>query len=148
MFKYLLVQCEELSDQFECDCNRTPVRLVEDYKKVDTDGMEVYEILENGEIGDCIKGYEEYSSYGYALVDMKGTEDRDDWVILDKIQGWQRKETWNSKKMREWIKKYFKDAEMDDVRDSFLGCGNYFDYEINEDIAITPFKGNTLYYPY
>ena len=100
MFKYLLVQCEELHDQFECDCNRTPVRLVEDYKTVDTDGMEVYEIFENGEIGNCVKSYEEYELCGYALIDMKDSEDKDNWIILDKIYADSRKEAWKDKKMK------------------------------------------------
>ena len=148
MFKYLLVQCEELHDQFECDCNRTPVRLVEDYKTVDTDGMEVYEILENGEIGNCVKDYEEYELCGYALIDMKDSEDKDNWIILDKIYVGSRIEAWKDKKMKKWIKEYFNGAEIDDIRNTFLACGEYFDPDIDENIAITLFQGNTLYYPY
>lgn len=148
MFKYLLVRCEELHDQFECDCNRTPVCLVEDYKTVDTDGMEVYEILENGEIGNCVESYEEYELCGYALIDMKDSEDKDNWIILDKIYADSRKEAWKDKKMKKWIKKYFNDAEIDDIKDSFLGCGDYFDPDIDENIAITAFQGDILYYPY
>lgn len=49
--KYLIVICEQLSDQFECDANRIPWKIVDDWTKVDTDEeFEIYEIQENGEL--------------------------------------------------------------------------------------------------
>lgn len=33
MTKYLIVKCEELFDQYECDANREPIFLVDDWEK-------------------------------------------------------------------------------------------------------------------
>ena len=42
---YLVVRCEELGDQYECDANRVPVCLTEDYDKYNKRGYEIYKVL-------------------------------------------------------------------------------------------------------
>ena len=64
--KFLIVQCEELGDQWECDVNRTPRYITDDWKTnypIDYP-FEVYEILDNGQIGNRIKDYEDGMSLG------------------------------------------------------------------------------------
>lgn len=41
--KYLIIKCEELADQWECDANRTPVCITDDYSIYGL-GYEVYEL--------------------------------------------------------------------------------------------------------
>jgi hypothetical protein len=41
--KYLIVKCEELLDQYECDCNRVPFKMVNDYSSYGH-GYEIYEL--------------------------------------------------------------------------------------------------------
>ena len=58
--KYLVVECNELSDQYECDCDRTPVCVtdekgIEEYQIL---GYEIYSILSDGRL-EKIKDYEE-----------------------------------------------------------------------------------------
>lgn len=57
--KYLIMKCEELNDQYECDAYRYPVRICDkipkQYKKY---GYEHYEIDSNGFL-KLIKDYTE-----------------------------------------------------------------------------------------
>lgn len=47
--KYLIVKCEELSDGWECDANRIPVCITDDWRKIELDyPFEVYKILPSG----------------------------------------------------------------------------------------------------
>ena len=42
--KYLIIRCDELRDQWECDADRTPICLTDDYSKYNCRGYEIYEI--------------------------------------------------------------------------------------------------------
>ena len=48
--KYLIVRCDPLSDQYECDANRTPICVTDDYHKYSEDDYEVYAIYKDGRI--------------------------------------------------------------------------------------------------
>lgn len=48
MYKYLIVKCDDLNDQWECDANRTPVCLTNDYSKYNKMGYEIYEVKADG----------------------------------------------------------------------------------------------------
>lgn len=48
--KYLVIECVELGDQWECDANRTPICVTDDYKNYNKQGYEIYEILEDGKL--------------------------------------------------------------------------------------------------
>ena len=56
MKKYLIVKCEPLNDQYECDANRIPLCITEDWKNKAFDcEFEVYEIDEDGNICKRVK---------------------------------------------------------------------------------------------
>lgn len=57
MAKYLIIKCNELSDQYECDADRFPVCLVDDWADFNKYGYEVYEVLKNNTF-KLIKNYE------------------------------------------------------------------------------------------
>lgn len=59
--KYLIVECTELGDQWECDADRTPICVTNDYSKYDKNGYEIYEINEDGTL-KLIRNYSEISS--------------------------------------------------------------------------------------
>ena len=50
--QYLIVKCEALSDQYECDADRTPLCITDDFnlQKYNKVGNEVYKILPNGKL--------------------------------------------------------------------------------------------------
>lgn len=62
--EYLIVKCIGLADQWECDCDRTPLGIVTDYTPYQEIGFEIYAIGKNS--GKCIliKEYDE--------IEMKG----------------------------------------------------------------------------
>lgn len=71
MTKYLIVKCEPLSDQYECDCDREPMFLVDDWndwieKNHPTYWFEVYKFADS-EKAELIKEYDEAADEGMAL---------------------------------------------------------------------------------
>lgn len=60
MKKYLIVKCEPLDDQYECDANRIPLCITEDWKSIVPEcEFEVYEINEDGNISKRIKEWDD-----------------------------------------------------------------------------------------
>ena len=71
MTKYLIMKCEELGDQYECDANREPICLVDDWedwykKNFPTYRFEVYKFVDDEE-AELVKRYEDYIDEGMAL---------------------------------------------------------------------------------
>lgn len=58
MYKYLIVKCDELGDQWECDANRTPVCVTNNYDEYNTMGYEIYEITAEGNL-NLIRNYDD-----------------------------------------------------------------------------------------
>lgn len=60
MKKYLVMKCRELDDQYECDVERFPICITDNWKAFDgMFPMEVYEIEENGNIGKRIREWDD-----------------------------------------------------------------------------------------
>lgn len=65
---YLVVECSELGDQWECDADRTPIFITNNEKKAFDKGeelcnlYEVYKCFQNGEI-KRIKYYEDENPF-------------------------------------------------------------------------------------
>jgi len=64
--KYLVVKCTELSDQYECDADREPICLTDNYEKFDKYGYEIYEIT-HGNYFKLVKDYDSTSDKGMAV---------------------------------------------------------------------------------
>lgn len=61
--KYLIVKCEELDDQWECDANRKPITMTDNWQEWYIDNIpdyyfEVYEYNEKENTFSCIKNYD------------------------------------------------------------------------------------------
>lgn len=56
--KYLIVECNELGDQCECDADRTPICVVDDYTNYNEYGYEIYLINKDGMLKK-IRDYDE-----------------------------------------------------------------------------------------
>ena len=77
MTKYLIVKCEELGDQWECDADRTPVCMTDDYEKFNKWGYEIYELLPHGGF-KLVKEYDYSSNEGVAIYKWNSTETIED----------------------------------------------------------------------
>jgi hypothetical protein len=46
--KFLIIKCRELGDPWDCDAERYPVCITDDYNKYNYRGYEIYGVRENG----------------------------------------------------------------------------------------------------
>ncbi len=77
MSKYLITKCVPLMDQYECDYERTPICMVDDYSKYYEEGYEIYELLDDNTF-TCIKQADECGEEGFALVTWIDLDEDDD----------------------------------------------------------------------
>ena len=82
MTKYLIVKCEELGDQFECDANREPMFLVDDWKdwfnkNHPTYQFEVYKFVDDNK-ATLEKTYDEAMDEGMALYFWNMDDDHEE----------------------------------------------------------------------
>lgn len=97
--KYLIIKCEELGDQWECDANREPVCITDNFDKYNQYGYEVYEILDDGTF-ELIKNYEESDEEGFAIYkwyNSNETDDKEPDVIIEKFKNAKRSDFTKSK---------------------------------------------------
>ena len=114
---YLIMKCEPLGDQWECDADRSPITLTEDWMKwyqatkPDYD-FEVYAYVNN--TFQCVKSYEAPMEEGmvYAYYD-----DNENPVVIQKFPN----RTRNDKVPKSILKRARKGEEYDD---SLRNCGH------------------------
>ncbi len=74
--KYLIVECTELGDQWECDADRTPICVTDNYSKYDKRGYEIYEIQSNGKL-KLIRHYDKVSKKAIYVCIWNNAEESD-----------------------------------------------------------------------
>ena len=116
MKNYLIMKCEELGDQFECDADRTPMFI--------TDSIENLHLNYDYEIYECtntqckkIKNYDDYDDEGTALYYWKSDEDES--VAPTIIYKYPNKTRKN--KIPSEVKAYIKKGY--DIDNSLSNCG-------------------------
>lgn len=62
--KYLIVECIPLNDQYECEADRIPLRVVDDYSDYQRYGYDIHRILPDGTF-ECIQDYYDYEREEY-----------------------------------------------------------------------------------
>ena len=77
--QYLVIKCEELNDQYECDANRVPICITEDISKYGF-GYEIWKIEKNGKL-TLHKEYEESTESGMALYKWEDESDLDEKIL-------------------------------------------------------------------
>ena len=50
MKKYLIVKCKELNDQWECEADRKPVCVTDNYSRYNRYGFDIWLIKESGSL--------------------------------------------------------------------------------------------------
>ena len=133
--KYLIIKCDELGDQWECDANRTPICITDDYSKYGY-GYEVYELLADNTF-KLIKDYEDTIEEGFAIYEYF---DDGSVNLYEKFPNMTRDDITKSQ-VKKWKKKYhftdtikdmFDDlthygACSDEIKGKYIVIGEYFD---------------------
>lgn len=146
--KYLVVKCEELHDQYECDANKTPFCLTDDYSNFGI-GYKVYEILSNNKF-KLIKDYDDYNERGIAVYAWNSDslcEQTMPDIIFEKFKNVTRDDITKNQIKKLKSKYHFTDtineiyseirhtgAYADEIDDKFIVIGEYFDSDFASGI--------------
>ena len=142
MKKYLIIECEELSDQFECDADRTPVCMTDDYSTYGL-GYEVYELTPENEFR-CIKEYDIPLEYGIAIYKWKdgNAENTTPDVIMRQFPERER-DSFALWEIEDFCKYYhFKEETPEEILREISNCGAYGEEIDNEWVVIGEYRDN------
>ena len=125
---YLIMRCDELGDQYECDANREPIAITSDWenwlKENNPDYLfEVYSW--DGTSMECIKDYDSFMEEGMAFYWWY--EDKEDCEIdpphvITKWPNYNRKNKIPNEVMK--FKNYFDEEYKSDLKS--CGCFSFF----------------------
>ena len=121
--KYLVVKCDELGDQFECDADRTPICVVDNYTDYDKMGYEIYEINDDGSLTK-IREYEtatdEYFSY------CEYDDSPDDWTPkkIIRLKDGDRNAI-NKTNIKKWKAQFHFSETINSIMQTIECCGEY-----------------------
>ena len=80
---YLIMRCDELGDQYECDANREPIAITSDWKDwlKENNPDYLFEVYSwDGTSMECIKDYDSFMEEGMAFYWWyEGKEDCERW---------------------------------------------------------------------
>lgn len=141
--KYLIIKCDELGDQYECDANRIPITMTDDwmewYKNANPDYcFEVYEFKNNEFI--LVKDYETSMEQGMAFV-MCNDDNENAFTIIERFPNFDR----NKPMPKALRKRALKGEEFDD---SLCNCGYVSWIEKGKLYAYTEYYDNHISSPY
>ena len=141
--KYLIIKCDELGDQYECDANRTPITMTDNwmewYKKTNPDYcFEVYEFKNNEFI--LVKDYETSMGQGMVFVMFDG-DDEDEFTIIERFSNFDK-----NKPIPKTLRKRALKGE--DLKDSLRNYGYVSWIEKGILYAYTEYYGNRISLPY
>lgn len=141
--KYLIMRCEELNDQYECDAHRIPITMTDDwetwYKKTEPDYyFEVYEYKNNRFV--CVKDYATSMEQGMAFV-MFDDNDEDKFTIIERFPNFDR----DNPMPKALRKRALKGEEFDD---SLRNCGYVSWFEKGTLYAYTEYYDSRINTPY
>lgn len=142
--KYLIIKCEELSDQYECDANRTPITMTNDwkewYKKEKPDYyFEVYEYKNNQFV--CVKNYETCMEHGMVFVWYDDSTPEGTYNVIKRFPDFSR----DTPMPMDLYERAFRGEEFDD---SLLNCGYVSWIEEDKYYAYTEYDDNRISSPY
>jgi hypothetical protein len=98
------MKCEELGDQFECDANRTPICVVNDYTNYNKRGYEIYSINEDGSLKK-IRDYDEVTDEYISYCEYNENESSDIPVKIVRLKEGDRDDI-TKNDIKEWCKRF------------------------------------------
>lgn len=141
--KYLIVECDELGDQYECDANRVPITMTDNwkewYEKTKPDYyFEVYEFKDNRFF--LVKDYETPMVQGMAFVMYENYDDTD-CLVIKRFPNVDR----HQPMPKDLRKRALKGEAFDD---SLRNCGYVSWFEDGHFYAYTEYYDNHINEPY
>ena len=135
--KYLVVKCDELGDQFECDADRTPICLTDNYSEYDKNGYEIYEVNSDGTF-TLIREYDKITNYVICVCNWgdinKPIKYEEVPYSISKIMEGDRKDV--KKGMVEQVKKHYGFTEsIKEILSDIKCCGAHGE-EINGEWVV------------
>lgn len=142
--KYLIMKCEELNDQYECDADRTPITMTDNWKTWYKDNnpnycFEVYEYKNNH--FTCVKDYSTSMENGMVFVWFDEDTPVCEFNVITRFPNYNRdmpmpKDLYARAKMGE------------DFDDSLSNCGYVSWNEGDRYYAYTEYYDNRISCPY
>lgn len=122
--KYLIIKCEELGDQWECDADRTPVCMTNDYSKYGW-GYEVHELQADGTF-KLVKDYETCSESGMAIYKWHKSIDpqEEEPKVIHKFPNLTREKATRNRVLKQVAKKV-QFSDMEELKKSIQCSGSY-----------------------
>lgn len=118
---YLIVKVYPLGDQYECDADREPYKVVEDWRKERvTELYEVYQINEDGSL-TLVKKYDTALESGMALYFFN---EEDDWEEVEPTIIYKFPDMTRHDKVPKNVKQYVKNFEQVDANGNLSACGS------------------------
>lgn len=118
--KYLIIKCEELNDQYECDCNRIPFKMVDDCSSFGY-GYEIYKLNKNNTF-QLIKEYDSYLEEGIGVYKF----DENDKIkkVYEKHKNMTRNNISKSQ-LKKWKNFYSFQGTIKEIYEEIEHCGGY-----------------------
>lgn len=137
---YLIVECRPLNDQWECDAERTPICLIEDYSSYGR-GYEVYEVRKDNSL-KLIKEYDEANERGIAIF-INDSEDPTPEYIYEKFPITREEVTHT--KVKKWKSKYHLKGSVEEILSDIHHCGGYGEDTPNGFLIIGEYSDDIYY---
>lgn len=140
--KYLVIECNELGDQWECDANRNPICMTDNYEDYDDYGYEIYELCSDNTF-KLIKGYEDCSEQGMAIYQWNNANEETDEpdIIYEKYENKDRN-YFTKKIIKKLITKYHFEDTVDEIYDEIRSTGSHGEEIEGKWIVIGEYNGS------
>ena len=133
---YLVVKCEELGDQYECDANRVPICLTEDYDKYNKRGYEIYKVLSDNTF-ELVRQYDEITKVDIVVAIWYSEDncDNEPDEIVHICDG--NRDAVTTEMIKTVKNKYHLYGSVKYIKQSIASCGSYSD--VTEDGKVIVF---------
>lgn len=139
--KYLIMICKPLSDQWECDADRTPFMITDNWQAhiPANELFEVWEVKDDGTLGKVIKSYNTPMESGMAYGYWDTSKDEDAFVLIKKYPDRTRDDecpnTVTSKfkeltDVDDWLENCGYISGLDEALSRYYVYGEYFDHQM------------------
>lgn len=122
--KYLVIECNELGDQYECDADRVPICVLDDYSDYNKMGYEIYEIHDDGSLTK-IREYEDVNDTYISYCEYNADDDFPDMPLkIVRLKDGDRNAV-NKSDIRLWKSRFHFSESISDITVDFESCGEH-----------------------